>query len=46
MGTDAGPTLKEETTLFQVFGYIGQLFGVILILRATLTALRDEQTRM
>jgi ubiquinone biosynthesis protein len=45
MGTDAGPTLNEETTLFQVLGYIGLLLGVILILRVTLTALRDtEQT--
>lgn len=47
MGTDAGPTLNEETTLFQVFGYVGLLLGIILILRVTLTALRDtEQTRL
>jgi hypothetical protein len=47
MGTDAGPTLNQQTTLFQVFGYIGLLLGVILILRVTLTALRDtEQTRL
>jgi ubiquinone biosynthesis protein len=47
MGTDAGPTLNEQTSLFQVFGYIGLFLGVILILRVTLTSLRDtEQTRL
>jgi ubiquinone biosynthesis protein len=47
IGTDAGPTLNEETSLLQVFGYIGLLLGLILILRVTLAALRDtEQTRL
>ena len=47
IGTEVGPTLNEETTLLQVFGYIGLLLGVILILRVTLAALRDtEQTRL
>lgn len=46
IGTDAGPTLNEETSLFQILGYLGLFLGVVLILRVTLAALRDtEQTR-
>ena len=47
IGIDAGPTLTEETSLFEVFGYISLSLGVILVLRVTLAALRDTgQTSM
>ena len=46
IGIDTGPTLTEDTNLFEVLGYIGLSLGVILVLRVTLAALRDtEQTR-
>lgn len=45
IGIDAGPSLNEETSLFQVLGYIGLFLGVILILRVTLAALRDTEEK-
>jgi ubiquinone biosynthesis protein len=43
VGTEGGPTLTDETSLFQLFGFIGLFLGVVLILRVTLAALRDTQ---
>jgi ubiquinone biosynthesis protein len=43
VGTEGGPTLTDETSLFQLFGFIGLFLGVVLILRVTLAALCDTQ---
>lgn len=39
--TDVGPELTDSTSLLQVLGYIGLLFGTVLLLRVTVAALRD-----
>jgi ubiquinone biosynthesis protein len=44
VGTVTGPELSDTTTLLQVLGYIGLFFGLILMLRVSVSALRDTES--
>lgn len=39
--TEGGPSLTGETSMFEMLGYVGSFLGLILLLRVTLSALRD-----
>jgi ubiquinone biosynthesis protein len=44
VATDEGPTVNEETGLFEVFGYGGLFVGTVLVLRVVGAVARDGTT--
>ena len=44
VAADAGPTIGEDTGLFEVLGYAGLFLGTVLLLRVAAAVARDGTT--